>query len=340
MSDPSDDSSKKEEDEEGGENGRKFGRTSSLVNDGKDEWVEIGFEGSGQKREEKEREQEEEEFSLRPAHIMRVHETPVNDVLLATTSTSSLSLLSSSSGCIAECLPPTSERVSHLYRGRGEESLDTLSSTAMRTVTFYGIDAKGMYVMSSSSDKSCYIWSEKSKRIKYQLVGHQDMVASTKLSYQGDKGYSAGYDRGLKVWDLLYNKSSGKCVKTYTANSKFCSLDVSLDGNVLVSGHKDGGLRLWDVRSQDRICSVPNIHDHHTICDVHFATASPSSTLFSSSHLILTAGKDHRIQVLDDRTYEVVYTLCGSATNPAKQFRLATDWSRVSFKFVHTSLYL
>jgi WD40 repeat protein len=59
--------------------------------------------------------------------------------------------------------------------------------------------------------------------------------------------YSSSYDHSLKRWDLEHQD----CVWTCNAAKVFTSIDIqpSSAGDMLLSSHPDGKIRLWDARS-------------------------------------------------------------------------------------------
>ncbi len=63
--------------------------------------------------------------------------------------------------------------------------------------------------------------------------------------------------RAAQVWDL----NRGYNVGSFLTASSCNALMVTLDGGLIVSGHFDGGLRLWDARSGKRAHEVAGLHD-------------------------------------------------------------------------------
>ena len=44
------------------------------------------------------------------------------------------------------------------------------------------------------------------------------------------------------------------------------SIDVSISDSVVVSGHKDGNVRLWSIRDHSLLKEIKNIHDESITC--------------------------------------------------------------------------
>jgi autophagy-related protein 16 len=68
---------------------------------------------------------------------------------------------------------------------------------------------------------------------------------------------------------------------------------------MIISGHLDGVLRLWDGRTSKCIKELNQIHQ-----------GSITSTMISShGDYLLTLARDHRICVTDTRTFQPVTTI-------------------------------
>ena len=72
-------------------------------------------------------------------------------------------------------------------------------------------------------------------------------------------------------------------------------MDIYTDGNTVASGHQDGGLRLWNMYTKDKIHSIPKLHSSHITC-----------VLFDlrRNYQLLTASRDNTLSIIDTRTYE------------------------------------
>ena len=101
-------------------------------------------------------------------------------------------------------------------------------------------------------------------------------------------------------------------------------MDVSFDQATLASGHQDGSVRLWEISSGKNIHQLPKLHSSHTTC-VQFSPGSIFGGSGGSANYLLTASRDNSLILLDTRTYGPVLTC------RAPGFRVACDWSRVSF---------
>jgi autophagy-related protein 16 len=97
-----------------------------------------------------------------------------------------------------------------------------------------------------------------------------------------------------------------------TAN---CS-DVSGETQSVVTGHLDGGLRFWDVRSGDRILDIPSLHDGG-ITSVHW---NPKN-----GHEVLTNGRDSTLKIVDARTSTIISTFID------RGFRTLTNYASSAY---------
>jgi autophagy-related protein 16 len=118
---------------------------------------------------------------------------------------------------------------------------------------------------------------------------------------------SAAYDRTIKVWDLL----KGYCINTIIFHSNCNALCFSTDGQTIFSGHVDGNLRLWDIKTRKLLSE--------------FAAQSLAVTSISLSrngNVVLTSGRDNLHNLFDVRSLEV------SGTLKAAGNQVASNWSR------------
>jgi WD40 repeat protein len=82
----------------------------------------------------------------------------------------------------------------------------------------------------------------------HQLVGHQNKITCVRL-FGGDKPsvITGSADHTLKLWDI--SRKTYQQNTTLKHNSTATCLDVASDCTTVVTGHMDGGLRSWDLRS-------------------------------------------------------------------------------------------
>lgn len=148
------------------------------------------------------------------------------------------------------------DRLVHVWEPSSGAHISTLRS-ALQTVVDVSFSPDDKLLLAGSSDHALRLWDVTSGRIRHTLTGHSDKVAALCFSLQdGSRAVSCGGDRCIKVWDL----NKGYCVKSLMCASSCGSLCMTVDGNVIVSGHFDGTLRFWDVRKGDLTHEVEGLH--------------------------------------------------------------------------------
>ena len=175
-------------------------------------------------------------------------------------------------------------------------------------------DIGGGFVIGGSTDKTCRVWNLNTQRMIHQLAGHAHKIMCVRL-IGGEKAILTGSaDRSLKVWDIT--RSTYRQTTTLRHSSTTYCLDVGTDSFTAVSGHMDGGLRFWDLRTVERTADISGLHENG-ITSVQF---HPTNAL-----QVLTNGKDSCVKVVDVRTCTALQTL------QHENFRTAFQWSNASF---------
>ncbi|CAJ2644490.1 protein tipD-like [Trifolium pratense] len=163
-------------------------------------------------------------------------------------------------------------------------------------------------VIAASSSNNLYVWDVNSGRVHHTLTGHTDKVCAVDVSKVSSRHViSAAYDRTIKVWDLL----KGYCINTIIFHSNCNALCFSTDGQTIFSGHVDGNLRLWDIKTGKLLSEVAA----HSL-------AVTSISLSRNGNVVLTSGRDNSHNLFDVRSLEV------SGTLKAAGNRVASNWSR------------
>jgi len=106
--------------------------------------------------------------------------------------------------------------------------------------------------------------------------GHGKIVRMLKSLNDGVRFLSVSDDCDIKLWDL----NSQNCILTFLGNQDFVS-DVVYDRNNIVSGHKGGLLKFWDLETGK---VVKEIKAHETIVS--------SIAVKSDKTLLTTHGED------------------------------------------------
>ena len=114
----------------------------------------------------------------------------------------------------------------------------------------------------------------------------------------------------MKVWDI--SRNTYRQTTTLRHSSTCYSVDVATDSFTTVSGHMDGGLRFWDVRTGERTVDIPGLHDGG-ITSVQFHPSNATQ--------VLTNGKDSCLKLMDMRTGTALFTMRDD------DFRTTYNWS-------------
>lgn len=140
------------------------------------------------------------------------------------------------------------------------------------------------------------------------MRGHQkgvNCVASSPADV--GRAVSSGEDKRIILWDL--NKGVQLC--SQNAGSTPCAVCLTRDGKNVISGHFNGTLRIWDIRSQG-----PQIRPSDSEEHVHREPVACLSLLPARQDMFLSAGKDNILQLLDLRKVGCTLTPVASFSHP------------------------
>ncbi|KAK9845276.1 hypothetical protein WJX81_001992 [Elliptochloris bilobata] len=174
-------------------------------------------------------------------------------------------------------------------------------------VTGLAFTSDARALVAAGSDAALRMWDLTSGRVRHTLTGHVAKVCSVDCSpMQPNQAVSGGTDRCIKVWDL----ARGFCQRSLVCHSSVNSVRVSLDGSMAVSGHFDGTLRFWDLRSARVANEVAGLHTQQIT----------SVAIGLAAGVVLTCGKDNLLKLVDPRTFQVQRSL------RAPGFSVGTVW--------------
>lgn len=176
------------------------------------------------------------------------------------------------------------------------------------------IDATKNMIVTGTTDSQAVIYDINTERQKHVLSGHKGKVVGVKFAPDGKAAASVGTDRCIKIFDV----STGRCIRSLACPSACTSTAFTLDGGVVVSGHQDSGVRLWDVRAGAMTQEIKGIH-RAAVTSVQVA---PSG---SGSCRILTLSRDNTMKMIDGRTYSE--TVCFKENS----FRVGWNYSAACF---------
>ncbi|MEI6899700.1 MAG: TIR domain-containing protein, partial [Bacteroidota bacterium] len=111
------------------------------------------------------------------------------------------------------------------------------------------ITPDGSRIFSGSNDNSLREWNTISGKPLAKLDGHSDQFRSVVALNDNIHILSGGFDQSIRVWDI----NSGLCIRTIlcgTDNSyDVFGLAVNLEGTKVISGHRNGESRIWNLEN-------------------------------------------------------------------------------------------
>lgn len=165
----------------------------------------------------------------------------------------------------------------------------------------------------ASCDKTCRVWNIRTERMLQHLVGHQHKLTCARLCAQGNSVLTGSADRSLKLWDI--GRQTYRQTQTLRHGSTPHCIDVGSDSVTAVSGHWDGGLRFWDLRSGSRTTDITGMHDGG-ISSVQFSPVSSTQ--------VLTNGIDSCLKLVDLRTGTAIHTFRHDYFKTAQSYSSST----------------
>jgi autophagy-related protein 16 len=147
-------------------------------------------------------------------------------------------------------------------------------------------------VMGTSDDAKIYIWNINKGVLLRTLKGHESKIYAGAFVPNADLAptriVTGSQDRTIKNWDLI----TGACEKTYLCLSAVNDIDISMQGNLCISAHFDQQIRLYDLRAQRQVNTIPTTHSH----PVTSVSLSPAD-----QNTILTNSRDNTLRLIDIR---------------------------------------
>ncbi len=153
-------------------------------------------------------------------------------------------------------------------------------------------------VLGAGADKTIRVWQTSSGQNSHVMTGCSRSVNCVACDPgNADKAVSCSEDRYIRFWDLNRGyQIQNREIKYKEWTNAVC---YSSSGNIVISGHSKGSLKIWDARTSEASFERPVLHNDAIVSLCPFPM---------SSHLLLTAGKDSRIKTLDLRSDAIVET--------------------------------
>jgi len=117
------------------------------------------------------------------------------------------------------------------------------------TDVVYGVHLKGDHLVSVSADHTARVWDLKTQRLLYPpLIGHTGSVTAVQFdAAAGDVIITGGTDGSVIIWRF----STGEAIKTISRAHHETVLCLHFDHRYLVTGGKDGKIKLWNRQPLD-----------------------------------------------------------------------------------------
>ncbi|MFN6568517.1 NB-ARC domain-containing protein [Dendronalium sp. ChiSLP03b] len=155
-------------------------------------------------------------------------------------------------------------------------------------------------------------------RLLRTLIGHNHVITAVAVTPDGKHLISGSFDGVLKIWNL----STGEEVCTLTAHNGSVDLDeeynvdlddldeeynyivnavtVTPDGKHLISGSQDNTLKIWNLETWEKVCTLYG----------HSSSVNAVAVTLDSKHLI-SGSSDNTLKIWNLETAEEVCTLTG-----------------------------
>lgn len=231
------------------------------------------------------------------------------------------------------CLPGSSiiasggdDRVLRLYDCQSRKICGMLTE-CNRAVTTIDFEAEGHLLACGSHDGFLRFWRKgKRRREKWALdvvlPGHNGAVRKVFFDRRSPTAaprlFSAAADRTIKLTDITF----GKRPFVASSSSAVFDMDFQEQSTVLLTGHRDGGIRMWSPRDGNRtIADAAKVHNR----------AVTSVCCLENGYGVITFGRDGVLKHLDIRSLgEVVRELDGS-------IQTVSDWHKASLLGRHVA---
>ncbi|KAH3757962.1 Ribosome biogenesis protein [Pelomyxa schiedti] len=127
------------------------------------------------------------------------------------------------------------------------------------------------------------------------MIGHVQPVTMVKWP-TSHQVVSAGMDHTIRLWDVDVHRNS----RTLTSTKSINCVDYSIFSGLLVTGHPDKFVRLWDPRSPG---ALPQFRRHHTqwISDAKWHPSNP--------HLFASVAYDNMLAIWDTRAQAPLHSV-------------------------------
>ena len=111
--------------------------------------------------------------------------------------------------------------------------------------------------MACGVDRTIKICNLKPFKINVCFSGHSENINACSFCFSHPYALTGSSDRTIKIWDYSTGREHGRLACT---SGVYC-LDIAISDSICVSGHRDGHLRLWNIRDNIMIKEIKGLHD-------------------------------------------------------------------------------
>jgi uncharacterized protein with WD repeat len=106
-------------------------------------------------------------------------------------------------------------------------------------------------LLACGSERSIFLWNNKSKVPIYNLKGHSSPITSIAFSPDSLKLASASWDKTIRLWDTRTGQCIGQPLEGHEGSIN--SVAFSPDGRYMASGSEDKTIHIWTMRQPRKI---------------------------------------------------------------------------------------
>jgi WD40 repeat protein len=161
------------------------------------------------------------------------------------------------------------------------------------SVGHLAVSRDGLWLVSGSGDGSVRVWNASSPVPKSRkFTGHDAPIRAVAIDAAGSKVLAASQDGTASIWvsrDGVPGRRTVLEAGTEEEPAQILDIDISGDGQWVITGHSNGNARLWDPRRRIPKLTALSMEGHEgPVTRVAF---TPDSTL------AITAGDDHKLRI-------------------------------------------
>lgn len=130
-------------------------------------------------------------------------------------------------------------------------------------------------LLAACADNNLRLLDLPAQRLQHTMRGHADALSACGFFQGYTKAFTASRDRTVKLWDL----TNGQTLRSLPASGPVTAAGTHNSSGIIVTGHEDGSLSVFDPRASDALVSALSspspIHEGNSIAGVRL---SPDGT--------------------------------------------------------------